>query len=779
MSTVGLFRDDKFCQLFRLSDENTELDKLTLLACNRQGVMVDELMFKPEQHFAEPGLAPDKRTMRFNTYEKRRQAKINLVEDERSSLIMELFQKSTYKAKLNEDGTIAAAVDTTVVQTDPEYTRKLREKADADINRLRVREMKLVERQMQFEVSREELDNRIKAREDKRVLHEQAKQRQREKESKKKQKLLHEKLDRLRLVNAIHEEQKREKTLKKEDVRKEREVRKHEETVQYQQAKAEELANKLYTVTERHKLVQESMVSRAEMQLKDMAHKQQLHYERRKFLTLHRDTLKEVNKIKALQKQIAIHESCAQRNGEEELWKETLLEKYSKAQERVEEQKEHKRIAVQEKRLVAAEKERRRKERVCRNELKTHELAAKLLDKHEQKAEIIAMKKAKLDVDAQIRAEQKRIRMQNWMDNKARIDRVTDYKQMVILSKIEQDKNKIERMKNEKDKMLLEHTRQRQATALQKEKLLAEISHLRTSAEPHAFLAKSKALSESIAAHKGQSPTASPNAATKIVAKKKIKAQDSPTAEAAAADGQSESQPLPDEPTNTARDPEHNTTWDDREGDLTPSASSLLMESVKTAQNETDNDNSNSLGASQSQSQTGLEASSISQPAGSEMTLDASSSAFSPPPPAAQQRKPPHDRSQTSLGMSSSGTKRANRAPAVQRPLSATGVSGSGAGANVNSTRTRLALRHEVSNNLPADAISGLKDPAAPADVAQLPGQPLMDGDVLGCTSNEPTSMSLYLSAQPRYQKTGRNMIIANDLVAMRAARLGQSQMGR
>lgn len=57
------------------------------------------------------------------------------------------------------------------------------------------------------------------------------------------------------------------------------------------------------------------------MQLKDMEHRQALHTERRRNIELHRDTVREISKIKSLQKAIAIREAALRQEEEEELWK--------------------------------------------------------------------------------------------------------------------------------------------------------------------------------------------------------------------------------------------------------------------------------------------------------------------------------------------------------------------------------------------------------------------------------------------------------------------------
>ena len=67
--------------------------------------------------------------------------------------------------------------------------------------------------------------------------------------------------------------------------------------------------------------MQQAFENRCQMQLKDMAHKQQLYFERRKNIVLHRDTMKEINKIKSLQKAISIHENAEKQEEEEEMWK--------------------------------------------------------------------------------------------------------------------------------------------------------------------------------------------------------------------------------------------------------------------------------------------------------------------------------------------------------------------------------------------------------------------------------------------------------------------------
>jgi hypothetical protein len=76
--------------------------------------------------------------------------------------------------------------------------------------------------------------------------------------------------------------QKRQRLEALEKRRQEQEVRKAEESEKLKQERAQLLLNKLYTVAERNKLVQQAFENRCQMQLKDMAHKQQLYFERRK-----------------------------------------------------------------------------------------------------------------------------------------------------------------------------------------------------------------------------------------------------------------------------------------------------------------------------------------------------------------------------------------------------------------------------------------------------------------------------------------------------------------
>ena len=81
-------------ELFTETDR-LRLDRLSILACERQGIAPEELLYQPLQSFQARGTAAIVAKARWEAYERRRIAKANIVEQERSDIVATLSQSTT------------------------------------------------------------------------------------------------------------------------------------------------------------------------------------------------------------------------------------------------------------------------------------------------------------------------------------------------------------------------------------------------------------------------------------------------------------------------------------------------------------------------------------------------------------------------------------------------------------------------------------------------------------------------------------------------------------
>eukprot|EP00993_Chasmostoma_nieuportense_P004758 NODE_540_length_2101_cov_21.853597_g500_i0.p1 GENE.NODE_540_length_2101_cov_21.853597_g500_i0~~NODE_540_length_2101_cov_21.853597_g500_i0.p1 ORF type:complete len:682 (-),score=200.33 NODE_540_length_2101_cov_21.853597_g500_i0:38-2083(-) len=504
MSSNGM--DPSYISLFRIDDAHPEHDKLALLACSRQGLTPDELLFKPVETFQERGLPQDKATLRFEMAEKRRQAKIKLVADERSALLLQLFQKSGVASQQEPGAPNEASLPSQSLREMDVLNGIKRPPHSAppmgpsrilsDVEKMRAREMKQVEQELAVEMQREETLAAIEAKNQRDLQVQQQKRLLQQMRSDEKQRAANNKLQRLAEHRLQKEEAQRQKLDEADAQARERERRRQEEFEASRQARNDSSSSKLGKVSERNRLVQESILNRSQMQLQEMAHKQQLHYERRKNIQLHQETLKEVNKIKHLQKAVAIHEAAEMRMEEEEIWKSQLLEKQEQASDRVAQQKAEIEAMNKERRMQQFTKAQRRLELKQGHDLKYKEQTDRVLLKHHKKDHHLAAMKTRAQEERELHLEHKIFRIQNWVDNKARLNRMEEYRKSIKQAKIDADRSRTDQLIEERRMITEERQRHKKAAQLEKEKLLKEVEKLRCSADPQSLL-KSSALRSS------------------------------------------------------------------------------------------------------------------------------------------------------------------------------------------------------------------------------------------------------------------------------------------
>uniref|UniRef100_A0A7S1N2T4 Uncharacterized protein n=1 Tax=Eutreptiella gymnastica TaxID=73025 RepID=A0A7S1N2T4_9EUGL len=515
--------DILFRQLFRIDSTNTECDKLALLACNRQGIRADELMHMAPEDFYEKGINSEQLNMRFVTSEKRRQAKIKLVEAERQALLESLLNKSTKFSPGNRQALISRAEQGRALQllegigiyqdsadgmaTSPAGTegaasrcasassRQAKEtsknKYQEDYEKLRARELRAVEKELYLEVVSEQLHQTIQEKDAKSKAVAAQRAAALAERAKMAKEIAMAKVEKLNETNERLAEEKRQRFEEAQLRRRQQEARKAEEAEQKAHQRSMRMLNKMYNAAERNRLVQESLESRCEMQREGISHKLQVFEERRKNIQLHRDTKKEIGKIRALQKTINVHEAAERRVEDEAQWKHQIVLKEHAATERVQQQRGHMKAMLQERRLLVEAREQRRQELRSIQEVKYQEGMNHVLMKHHAKQEHIEVKKQKEIQQQQLRAEQKVLKLQNWIDNRKRLNRMEEYKVMVKEAKIAADNRRCEEFQRQRQIAISERQELRRAAQGEKEKLLREIEELRASPDPQVFLNKS------------------------------------------------------------------------------------------------------------------------------------------------------------------------------------------------------------------------------------------------------------------------------------------------
>eukprot|EP00668_Euglena_longa_P032384 GGOE01041700.1.p1 GENE.GGOE01041700.1~~GGOE01041700.1.p1 ORF type:complete len:743 (-),score=217.13 GGOE01041700.1:242-2470(-) len=511
--------DEHFQKFFRLEDDRFELDKVSLLACSRQGIQVEELMFRPLETFREKNASEQKQIMRFNMAERRRQAKLKLVEEERELVLHQLFFKST-KLNPTKQRELASAIGgsqpkSPATSNSADGAGAVPELLDAllatgssqkspsvqqggthlnDFERIRNRELKQVEIQLWQELQQEELHRVILERSRKEAEQAEARKKAQDDARELSRKVIEGRMAKVQETNDHIVEEKRQRFESVERQRQEREARRLAGEEQLKQERALLLENKLRTVAERNKLVTQSFENRCQMQLRDIEHRQALHTERRRNIELHRGTVKEISKIKSLQKAIAIREAALRQEEEEELWKYQLLEKHQEAEDRLKEHQVQMQSMLEDKKNLIQAKEKKRQELKVIQDMKYQEILNTILEKHYQKEQHLLTRQQKIAQLQDLRAEIKQLKLQNWVDNRRRLSRAEEYREMVTQAKIEADRQRTEELLVRRQREHGERMRFKQMTQLEKEALLKEIQGLKSSCDPHVLLNKSEQL---------------------------------------------------------------------------------------------------------------------------------------------------------------------------------------------------------------------------------------------------------------------------------------------
>eukprot|EP00756_Hemistasia_phaeocysticola_P003121 Hpha_TRINITY_DN12077_c2_g1::TRINITY_DN12077_c2_g1_i1::g.141057::m.141057 len=114
-------QDVVYRALFRLATPTSSYDKLALLACRQQGVLVESLLCPLPSQFKGGGVPEVKQKMHFKAASHRRTTLASIVEQERHRLLLRLFATSqgrlrAAKARREEEQVAAGLVAEAAVQ---------------------------------------------------------------------------------------------------------------------------------------------------------------------------------------------------------------------------------------------------------------------------------------------------------------------------------------------------------------------------------------------------------------------------------------------------------------------------------------------------------------------------------------------------------------------------------------------------------------------------------------------------------------------------------------
>eukprot|EP01063_Lacrimia_lanifica_P012823 TRINITY_DN19530_c0_g1_i1.p1 TRINITY_DN19530_c0_g1~~TRINITY_DN19530_c0_g1_i1.p1 ORF type:complete len:715 (+),score=273.72 TRINITY_DN19530_c0_g1_i1:45-2189(+) len=505
-------KDIVFREFFRLKHPEDTMDKVSLMACKRQGIEPAELFL--------PDHAAYRKEVEFVNAGRQREKKCAMVREERARLVVTLFSRATAKfrrmkaveARVNQvPGKPADAPSSTASPTSPPSQSPARAAsgvasslppqsptataatggmspealklsptaASAEINQFVNRQLRQVLGERQEELDRQRLQQVLIAREEQSVRLEQERAATREKDRKAAQAKRSERLARSHLKTEYTFLNNRMSYEGRRQARSEKEAAFDGKKAEIQRAKRHEAEAKMSVARDRWDAVIEGMEAGCR-NLQSQIETQLTTHEQRKRDILRAQTKRieqrRVQRIERLVHQAQVAERQALRE-------EAAAESVKQHAEEIERRCEARERAIRDSALAAAEEKKRKKEALALNRSKLDRIRESRVDEMietaVQKERYLQRQEEDRRETLEAKKEDKRLRMDNTLGNLTRLEKRNEYQAMMSRVKIELGLQQKIMLDRERKRQAVEREVRKQQCELAKKQVKDEIAKLR------------------------------------------------------------------------------------------------------------------------------------------------------------------------------------------------------------------------------------------------------------------------------------------------------------
>lgn len=491
--------------LIRLSPRSKE-------ACKRCGVVTKELLVKPYESFASPGLPSTIQKLRYQDYEQLRQETLGEVREERERLVEEGWFPGTHSRRpitaisptrspqsssptsssplrrhASQSSLSSSHPSTSTLlampQDDggqPTSTNEMLMMEQQRLERMMVRQNKELEAMMQYELRIASMINKHEAKmAAKREQEEQEQQKRREERQKmeekrrqwEQQKLMEEQqetLEKYKQQQRFYEQQQKflDEQRKREEERK-REARKRQDQRRVKKMMAEEkqkqeVEHQFDLMCAKEREMQEREEKRKQMMEE---RKKQLHH-----MMLER-TLRARSRVQAAIQ--ASEKTLADK-------KDQMLKRLTHHSERMDHFEKMKDELAKEKEQLAMERENKRKEIIKVVQGQAQSKVNELMEKSVKHDQLKAEMDAKIHEQINVRKEMRRLNNDRKHLNVERLKRKMEYEKMMLAEKLADDERRAREIEEQRQQLLLERQRNKKQIRIQKHNIMTLFNKIKT-----------------------------------------------------------------------------------------------------------------------------------------------------------------------------------------------------------------------------------------------------------------------------------------------------------
>eukprot|EP01038_Epipyxis_sp_PR26KG_P009960 gene9960-13393_t len=448
----------------------------TLEACLRSGLDPAELYPKKPDQFISAELTKQMVEIKFNTFEKKRQDKIQIIKSERNSIIQYAERKlagSGHGVGTTANNPViaaAAAIDksSAMVEMEEKRMEALRRRQEKELSKIVEREQTMAALQLKIKRAEEE---EIK----KKKIHDKKVAELKLIEEKKKQQI------ELEVKRKLQEENHRKKELLKKE------------------AEVEEKLKKRRLIMERE-LAQEARMRDEERKQKIEEHKKKT-----ELLIKAQEDLAEQNRVKMIERETRIMSQLEQKKEDKRIEVQMQREKAAKRideallkhhelyeQRRIEFNRTQKEAAVRAKEAEIIEREKLKKQaedREKRNTLRVNRLVDAYKQRSEHRKSIVdkrldrekVYETIKADRDAKIAMMKfsSDLKLQDKLENVERVSRVNEFHRLQILQRIEAQDMKYEQIQAQREELMRKHRDESKHSLIRKHEISSVMDTMR------------------------------------------------------------------------------------------------------------------------------------------------------------------------------------------------------------------------------------------------------------------------------------------------------------
>jgi hypothetical protein len=444
--------------------------------CLKLGINPEVIKIRDIDSFWEPGIEPSVQRMRHEAYVKRRYDTMKQCRLERKRLINQEFEAAT---TLEPTSTLTPEE---ILEKQKEASSTLVQLEMARIAKMQKRQEKELEQMIQYEVSRAQVAQDMEKRLSEAKKKDEIRKKQQEKRLKlaaeerrlkEMQKAAMEEVEEENRRALAHDMHNKEMELNEQRrIKEERDKKRRRQMEVERKMKLEEQRAKVQKFfTDEQQRLRDNLATLHFAEEKKQAAMEAKQTQLAEDLRRKRDAIE-----KRIEENVKIAKMIDQKRKDDFEKKTEIFE--MKRQEQLAKQDEERRLHAQE---IMLQEQRRRM--ILIQKRKEEEVKAeRMLEKFEEEEIHVMEVQEQRQKGHRMLKEKKDLRTQMKLENVARVHRVSEYKRMMVLNKIEEKDNKVVKMLGMKESMIGDRRQQANKTRLQKEKIAAVMDEVRTNA---------------------------------------------------------------------------------------------------------------------------------------------------------------------------------------------------------------------------------------------------------------------------------------------------------